>query len=276
MGNLGSDTAIEPIGEDRYRAALSPDWAMWGPNGGYLAAIALRAAGASANLARPASVSCGFLSTAKGAEVTLAVTRVRSGRRAELLSVTMLEGDRPIVAATVWAVASELEGPERQWRDMPDVPSPADVPTMAERVAAAGGRPIPLWKNYEIRPVGELDAGPDRPAGDPRGHAWVKFVPQAEFPDDPWLDAGRCLIATDIIGFPSVAQGFAASEVRFIAPTLDLQVAFHGAPAGEWLLVDAEGVRTGGGLAGARAQIWSPKSGLVSSGTQQMMITVPR
>ena len=41
MGDLAIDTAVE--GSDgRYRARLSRDWEIWGPNGGYLAAIALR------------------------------------------------------------------------------------------------------------------------------------------------------------------------------------------------------------------------------------------
>ncbi|GAB3476815.1 acyl-CoA thioesterase [Amycolatopsis cihanbeyliensis] len=277
MGNLGSDTAVEPTGQDRYRAVLSPDWAMWGPNGGYLAAIALRAAGAATTLARPASVTCSFLGTATFDPVELRVTRLRSGRRAEALRVGMFQDDRPIVEASVWTVAANLDGPERQWRDAPEVPPPAELPTMAERVAAAGGKPIPLWRNYEIRPVGEPPIGPDRPAGEPNGKAWVRFIPQAAFPEDPWLEACRAVIAMDIIGFPSVAQGFPAEELTFIAPTLDLQLTFHGAtPTGDWLLIDSEGLRTGAGLAGARAQVWSPEAGMVASGGQQMIMTVPR
>ncbi|WP_216215663.1 acyl-CoA thioesterase [Amycolatopsis aidingensis] len=277
MGNLGSDTAVEPIGEDHYRAKLSPDWAMWGPNGGYLAAIALRTAAAATKLAQPASMTCSFLGTASFDPVELRVTRLRSGRRAESLRVGMFQDDRQIVEASVWTVAAGLEGPERQWRHPPDAPPPDQLTSMAERVAAAGGKPIPLWRNYEIRPVGELPIGPDRPAGEPNGLAWLRFVPQADFPEDPWLQACRSVIAMDIIGFPSVAQGFPANELTFIAPTLDLQLTFHGAtPAGDWLLIDSEGLRTGAGLAGARAQIWAPDTGLVASGGQQMMMTVPR
>ena len=65
MGDLEEDTAIERVGPGRYTAAVSPDWALIGPVGGYLASIALRAAGAYASLPRPASLSCQYLSRAR-------------------------------------------------------------------------------------------------------------------------------------------------------------------------------------------------------------------
>ena len=46
MGDLAADTAVEPLGDGRYRASVSRDWEIWGPMGGYIASIALRAAGA--------------------------------------------------------------------------------------------------------------------------------------------------------------------------------------------------------------------------------------
>jgi len=47
VGDRFLDTALEG-GDGRYRAHLSPDWAIRGPNGGYLAVIAVRAAGREA------------------------------------------------------------------------------------------------------------------------------------------------------------------------------------------------------------------------------------
>ena len=59
MGDLERDTRL--VGEKgRYTATLSRDWEIWGPNGGYLAAIALRAAGAEAAIQRPASFTGHF------------------------------------------------------------------------------------------------------------------------------------------------------------------------------------------------------------------------
>ena len=62
MGDLGIDMAISEVGPGRFTATLSADWEIWGPNGGYLAAAAMRAAdgqltatGGSTLLCRPAA-----------------------------------------------------------------------------------------------------------------------------------------------------------------------------------------------------------------------------
>ena len=69
MGDLEVDTRLEERGEGRFRATLSTDWEIWGPNGGYVAAIALRAAGRVAKVPRPAAFTGHFLSGAPVAAV---------------------------------------------------------------------------------------------------------------------------------------------------------------------------------------------------------------
>ena len=64
MGDLALQTSVEPAGEGSYRAIVHQDWEIWGPCGGYVAAIALRAAGAESPFARPASFFCHYLSVA--------------------------------------------------------------------------------------------------------------------------------------------------------------------------------------------------------------------
>jgi hypothetical protein len=63
MGSLDLDTRIETE-DGRARALLSEDWRIWGPNGGYVAAIALRAAGRASAFSRPASFAFHFLGVA--------------------------------------------------------------------------------------------------------------------------------------------------------------------------------------------------------------------
>ena len=44
MGDLAVDTSLSPLTDGRFTATLSRDWEIWGPNGGYMAAIAHGAA----------------------------------------------------------------------------------------------------------------------------------------------------------------------------------------------------------------------------------------
>ena len=125
MGDFAVDTAIE--GRDgRYRAHLSRDWEIWGPNGGYVAAIALRAVGAATALRRPASFAGQFLNVAAFADVDLEVTALRVASRAACLRVSMTQEARPIFAAIVWAIG-ETSGLAHDVAAMPSVPPPDEL-----------------------------------------------------------------------------------------------------------------------------------------------------
>jgi hypothetical protein len=74
MGDLAQQTDVTPTpGQDpdrdpdthRFTAMVHDDWEIWGPEGGYVAAIALRAAGAASPLARSASFFCHLGSAAQ-------------------------------------------------------------------------------------------------------------------------------------------------------------------------------------------------------------------
>ncbi len=89
----------------KYLAHLSSDWEIWGPNGGYLAAIALRAAGRAAHIQRPRSFYCHFLSSPAVDAVELNVKVIKQGRRAESFAVEMTQEGKPILHALVKTVA---------------------------------------------------------------------------------------------------------------------------------------------------------------------------
>lgn len=103
MPNLVEDTQVEATSTPgRYAASLSPNWAVWGPNGGYLAALALQAAYRESRHARPAVFQCHFLAVGEFAAVDIEVTRLGGGKRAESLHVDIRQGEKLLVAATVW------------------------------------------------------------------------------------------------------------------------------------------------------------------------------
>jgi acyl-CoA thioesterase len=273
VGDLAADTAVEPLGDGRYRAVVSHDWEIWGPNGGYLAAIALRAAGCSATFRRPASISCRFFAVAAFAPVELTVTVLRTSLWAESLRVVMSQRDRPVLEVNVWAVAG-LPGPRRAWTAMPVLPPPQQLRSLEEEAAAIGQPAVAFWRNLEIRAVRE-SVGPDG-RSEPAILAWQRFRPRATF-DDPWVDACRHVVLLDTGQFPAVTRGFTPAELDFIAPTLDFYVAFLGEATGhEWLLGETRGVAAADGLIAARGQIWTADGDLVAAGTQQMMVVPAR
>src|SRR6185312_15603677 len=104
MGDLALDTKVTgSVG--RYSARLSRDWEIWGPNGGYIAAIALRAAGKHSQFGRPVSIAGHFLGVATFDDVILEVKTLRLAKRAESMRVSMRQGRNAIFEALVWTCA---------------------------------------------------------------------------------------------------------------------------------------------------------------------------
>src|SRR4051812_37443463 len=205
MGDLDRDTAL--AGEDgRYTAALSRDWEIWGPNGGYIAAILLRAAGTASAFPVPAPLSVHYLARGSFDEVQLTVRSLRRTRRAEAVAVSMTQGDRHIAEGLAWFVDADLAGLEHDVTEMPSVPLPETVPTMAERNAEVGiGNPFTFWDNVENRMLDWRSEWPPPGPLPPTSDSWFRFLPTATF-DDPLVDAARLVVVLDTVTLRPAAQ----------------------------------------------------------------------
>jgi acyl-CoA thioesterase-2 len=271
MGDLAIDTAVRACGDGRYRATLSAEWEIWGPMGGYVAACALRAAGAASEHVRPASFSCHYLNVAKFGDVDLQVETLKGGRSATSQRVVVTQAERRILDAIVWSVG-DVEGLEHDETTPPAVPGPGELPSIQELLPDdAEGPNFPFWNNLEAKPLDfEVDwppAGP-RPA---RWREWLRFTPAATF-EDPWTDAARFVILVDLPSWPSAHRPHAWKQPTYTAPTLDLNVAFHQlAPDEDWLLCDGAAPLSTGGLFGWNARVWSPGGRLHASGGGQCL-----
>jgi acyl-CoA thioesterase-2 len=270
MGDLASDTAVRSLGDGHYEATLSDEWEIWGPMGGYVAACALRAAGAATEQPRPATFSCHYLGVATFGTVDLRVETRRRGRAATAQRVEVSQDDRPILDAMVWSVG-DVEGLEHDETVPPDVPGPGELPSIVDLVPEDAEPPFPFWRNFDAKPLGfEPGWPPDgpRPA---RWQEWLKFLPTATF-EDPWVDAARCVVLVDLPSWPSAHRPHAWTQPPFIAPTLDLNVAFHRPATGrEWLLCDGEAPVSTDGLFGWNARVWSDGGLLHASGGGQCL-----
>jgi acyl-CoA thioesterase len=274
MANLIPDTELQPLGPDLFAATLNPEWHIWGPMGGYLASLALRAAQRISRLPGPVSISCQFLAVAYFEPVEIRVTTLTRSRRSEAFVVSIHQGGRHIMHAQIWAHAPLAVAPTGSWHQAPSLPPPHTLPALEDAVEEEGGLIMPAWLNcFEVRVGGVHGEGLDRPARDPIVQGWTRMREPYDWGQDPWQDACRTLIVIDLVQYPAVTQGFPARDLTFIAPSMDLYVAFHEpAPAEEWLLVDGLGTIAGNGLASARAQVWSSAGALLATATQQMLI----
>jgi acyl-CoA thioesterase len=270
MGDFAIDTAIEGA-DGAYTARLSRDWEIWGPNGGYVAAVALRAAGAATNLQRPATFACHFLNVADFDVVDLRVSVQRASKRATSLHVSMTQKDRPILQAIVWAVADDGPGFESAMLRSPEAPAPSVLKSMEELVTADDQGPrFKFWENLECRPTVYIPRR-QRGGSEPRLLDWYRFRPRATF-EDPFLDAARSMLLIDTMIWPANCRAYRDEDVVYIAPSLDVNVHFHAADsASDWLLVDTTVPIASGGLIAGHSNIWSMQGRLLASGGSQLI-----
>jgi acyl-CoA thioesterase II len=269
MGNFEADTRVDAVdgSEGRYRARLSRDWEIWGPNGGYVAAIALRAAGCEARIRRPASFAGHFLSVARFAPVDIRVEPLRRGRRTESFHVLVEQDRTPIVAAIV-RTAAEVPGLEHDVARAPEAPGPEGLAN-TDALRAPDQPLYPFWQNLEARPIWPERFQEGWLAREPIWREWYRFRPRATF-DDPFVDAGRLLLLIDTLSWPAACQ--VHPEPAFQAPNLDVTAWFHRAdPCSEWLFADHECQVAGGGLMGTHGRVWSRRGRLLATGGAQLM-----
>jgi len=264
--DLGADSAVSG-GDGRYAATLAEGWDIWGPQGGYVATVALRAAGAEASFPRPATLACHYLRVASHGPVEIQVESLRKARRAESLRVTLTQSGERILEALVWTVA-ELTGIDHDAAKAPDVPAADDVQPWDTRPGTSAPR-FPFWQNLDVRPV---VPEPYRwgTATEPRSVAWQRLHVRPPL-EDPFVDAGRMLVAVDAAMYPAAMFAYDA-PFPYVAPSMDLVMSFHrAAPDAEWILADATSPLSERALVAGSASVWSADGRLLASAMQQML-----
>jgi len=261
--DLEQATRVE--GRDyQYVGHLSKDWEIWGPNGGYLATIALRAAGMVAHIQQPASFYCHFLSSPAFDTVELTVNTLKLGRRAESFAVEMTQAGKSILYALVKTTA-EAPGYSHQHYEAPAVPAPEGLKTYEELLPTRKRPPFSFWDNVERRPVDQSVT--EEPTA-PVLREWVRYQPRACF-EDPFLDAARALILLDTYGFPAAYQRYRGWD--YLAPNLDTSAWFHHFnPSCEWLLIDHECTLAERGLMAVDGKVWDIEGRLLATGAAQL------
>ncbi|HEX3756139.1 MAG TPA: thioesterase family protein [Rhizomicrobium sp.] len=267
---LAEDTAVRDEG-GKLAATLSRNWEIWGPNGGYISAIALRAAGKVAPPDhRPATFSAQYLSAGQFSDAEVAAEAVKKGRNAWCINVALSQAGRRFLQAQVWTT-NKSDGPQVRGRKMPEVPPHGSLKSWRELFARKedDGPHFRFWDNFEGKPVRQRQVNDF----DPRGgvleewYRYLNFAPAA----DPFLDSARALILIDTLQWPAFCRGLAA-QPSYIAPSLDVTAWFHDRPGdAEWLLAKAHADSALGGLIQGGVEIWSGDGRLIATGGSTML-----
>lgn len=264
VSSIPLDQATALTGSDgTYEIELSDRWQLWGPSGGYLSAIALRAAGDISALERPAAFYCHFLKSPKFEHATVTASFVRSGKRAESIAVSIEQAGETVLTALVRTVG-ETSGHNHDVSARPTDKRPDE--TEPFRYTGPGSERFTYWDHFERRPARPVSNTTSR---EPVSHEWVRSTPTARF-DDPFIDAARPLMMLDTFGYLAARQKY--TEHTLFAPNLDTSAWFHDIAAQtDWLFLEHTNPVSRDGVMFVDGNVWSEDGKLVASGSAQLL-----
>lgn len=265
MTRFATDTAVHPVGDGRYTATIDPGW--WierGPNGGYLAAIVLRAvlAEAADDARRPRSMTLHYLRPPTEGPCEVEVVVERAGRGLSTLSARLRQEGRDCVLALV-ALGVDRPGPALHDHAAPEVPSPEALPPRPDGQVV--GPDIPFRHRFELRPA--IGAVPFEGAADALTGGWIRTAD-----DDPVDDV---LLAAITDSWPPAV--FAKLELPIGVPTIELTIHFRNAPSREpgWCLVRFRTLEASEGYLEETGEVWSEDGRLLAESRQLAVLLAP-
>jgi acyl-CoA thioesterase len=252
-----ADTALERLEDGRSRAWAPEHWFVArGPNGGFLAAVAARAAQETAD--RPLrSLALHFAAAPAVGPLEVAVALEREGRSYSAVSLRIAQEGRPMTLGLATLGELPEAGPAWSHGDPPEATPVDDVEPFSP---AATGVPA-FMLNYDMRPAVHADDG--HVSG-----AWLRArEPRA-------LDAPLAAAMTD--AWAPVA--FTALQRAVVAPTLDLTIHVRRPlpPAGmgpeDFVLGRFSSRLAVGGVWEEDGELWSPAGELLVQSRQLALI----
>jgi acyl-CoA thioesterase len=245
-------------GTDGWTAEVDPGWGVGDrPNGGYLLALATRAALEALERPHPLAVSAHFVSSPEPGPAELAVAPLRAGRTLSAARVTLAQDGRPRLEALV--TAGRLDPAARPaWQ----AGGPPAIAPLAECLPGSanlpGGVRVGLLDHIELR-LDPATAGwfSGRPGGRLEMAGWVRF--RDGRPPDP-LALVQAVDALPPTSFELGLDGW--------APTVELTVLVRGVPAAGWLACGVRGRLWQQGWFDEEAEVWDERGRLVAQARQ--------
>lgn len=262
------ETRALPIGDGKYLANLSPRWwVQQGPNGGYIAAIVLRAftAAVDDDARTPRSLTLHYLRPAVEGEAVVEVTIERSGRSLTTLSGRLMQGDR-LIALAIGAFSLARPGNDFCDLVMPQVPGPSHyaVPKIPEHA-------IPIARRWDTRwAIGRPPMQGDAASSKAVAGGWIRL------PERQPIDAVVAAAITD--GWlPPI---FSKVDAALAVPTVDLTIHFRsslphpGLADDDFVLAVFRTNVIADGFLEEDGEIWAPDGTLIAQ-SRQLAVVLP-
>jgi acyl-CoA thioesterase len=262
---FSNDTAVTSQGGGRYDARIDPGW--WierGPNGGYVAALMLRAV--TAEVAepdrRPRSFTVHYLAPPREGAVEVLVTVERQGRSLTSESARLVQDGR-LLALAVGAFS--ISRPSIEFCDlmMPAVAPPEELPAPADDVGPA------MRRRYDER----WAIGPPPFSGGDVALAggWIRLNPSESTSS---LVDHHVLVAMADAWVPPV---FGRLDQPLAVPTIDLTVHLRNpVPEGydDWVLVAFRSSVASEGFIEVDGELWARDGSLLAQSRQLALALV--
>ena len=209
---LERDTAVTRLGEDTFAGRVDPGWwVMRGPNGGYLAAIVLRAlaerVGDPTRAAR--SLTVHFVAPPDAGDLLVDTAVERAGGSLSSCSARVTQDGR-LVALALAAFSASRAGPAFQDLAPPAFPAVETLPRTPPPDVAP-----PVAQRWDARwVIGQPPSPEPGPAAEAVAGGWIR-------PDEPQLLDAPAVVAITDAWIPPVLL---RSPEPLAVPTVDLTV----------------------------------------------------
>jgi len=258
-----ADTAVWPAGQGGFETRIDPGWwIVAGPNGGYVAAILLRALSlAQADPMRaPRSLTVHYTAPPQAGPASIETRVERTGRSLTTVSGRLLQ-DGSLRALVLGAFSTERQGPEYADVRMPEVLPPERCPAWEKR--------IEIHDRYEQRwAIGAVPfSGGDRALAG----GWIRF------PEPRRLDAFAVAAFADAFP-PAIYSRMRDPALSAGVPTIDLTVHFRSPlPAPDalpdaWVLAVFRSRLARGGFVEEDGEIWTRDGALIAQSRQLALV----
>lgn len=270
MDDFVEATQVERVDARRWAVMIREDWALWGPAGGYLSALALRAAGEATPFTRPISFACQFLARAQFGPAEIEVQSLRVGKRTEALRADLVQDGKLIMTAQIWAGEDSAPGMAHDFTGAPAFPEPQSLPTYHEVYPDEARHPFLERLGY--RPIDPLPHSADAPVSEPEISGFFQLSPSARH-EDAFVDAARIFLLVDTYAWLATYPAHPGSgPSRWIAPNLDFYYRFHRpSMAEDWLHLKVRADLAGDGLIAAEGEVRARDGRLLARGASQLM-----